>query len=155
MAREMAAQPETVDRVTLPDLLGRIKLAFLAAYGPERGAEASAEAALWATEHLDRLQQMKNPAGYLWRVGVSRTRPRLRVGLPAVTTEEPSFEPKLPASLQSLSRHQRVAVVLVHGYGWTLQEVARVTGRSVASTQRDVTRGLTGLRHALGVNDES
>jgi len=37
-------------------------------------------------------------------------------------------EPGLPRALATLSHSQRVAVVLVYGYGYTLREVSELTG---------------------------
>lgn len=58
------------------DVRPRLARAFSAAYGLERGQEALAEAMAWAWEHADDLATMQNPAGYLYRVGQSRTRSR-------------------------------------------------------------------------------
>lgn len=54
----------------------RLSRAFVAAYGPERGEEALAEALGYAWQHFDELAAMDNPAGFLYRVGQSRSRPR-------------------------------------------------------------------------------
>jgi hypothetical protein len=54
----------------------RLARAFTAAYGPDRGQEALAEAMAYAWTHFDELRAMDNPVGYLFRVGQSRTRPR-------------------------------------------------------------------------------
>ena len=48
---------------------------------------------------------------------------------------EHRFEPGLPAALASLPERQRVAVVLVHGFGYTLREVADLTGIKTATVQ--------------------
>jgi len=47
--------------------------AFVAAYGGERGREATAESLAFAWEHWDRISRMDNAPGYLFRVGQSRT----------------------------------------------------------------------------------
>lgn len=52
----------------------RLSFAYAAAYGPDLGAEATAEAIAYAWEHRDRLNEMANPFGYLYRVGQSRVR---------------------------------------------------------------------------------
>jgi RNA polymerase sigma factor (sigma-70 family) len=64
---------------------------------------------------------------------------------------EPWFEPALAAALESLTRRQRVAVILVHGYGWQLREVAEVCGLAVTTVQNHLERGLAKLRAALEV----
>jgi DNA-directed RNA polymerase specialized sigma24 family protein len=136
----------------------RLARAFAAAYGPDRGQEALAEAMAYAWEHFAELEQMANPAGYLYRVGTSRSRWRRRspVGFP--TPEElglPTVEPKLAGALASLPDRQRVCVALVHGYGWTHQETADLLGLSRSSVQNHVERGLDRLRRAIGVYDDA
>lgn len=103
---------------------------------------------------------MDNPIGYLYRVGQTRTRPRKPpVGsgwdLSGRDSGEHLYEPGLLAAVGSLSEAQRVAVVLVHGYGWTLREVAELTGVTVSTVQTHVDRALTKLRGALEVVDDA
>lgn len=133
----------------------RLSLAFAAAYGPELGREATAEAVAYAWEYWERLAAMSNPVGYLFRVGQSRVR-RHRRRRPPLAPEVPHgrehwVEPGLPAALASLSQRQRVAVVLVEGFGWTQHEVAELTRVSRSSVQKHLERGLARLRSELGV----
>ncbi|MFV1971265.1 MAG: RNA polymerase sigma factor [Acidimicrobiia bacterium] len=137
---------------------GRLSFAFAAAYGPELGREATAEAVAYAWENWERLSSMSNPVGFLYRVGQSRVR-RHRSSTPPVAPEvsserEPWIEPGLPAALASLSERQRVAVVLVEGFGWTQIEVAELTGVSRSSVQKHLGRGLAKLRDGLGVESD-
>jgi RNA polymerase sigma factor (sigma-70 family) len=53
--------------------------------------------------------------------------------------------------LAQLSDRQRVAVVLVHGFGWTLREVAELTGTKITTVQNHLERGLARLRSGLEV----
>ena len=78
----------------------RLRASLVAAYGPERGREAVAEALAWAWEHRSDLAAIAYPVPYLYRVGQSKTRPRLRPRLDtAVTTEgSPWVEPALPGA---------------------------------------------------------
>ncbi len=139
----------------------RLRRALVAAYGPQLGADATAAALGWAWEHFDRVEAMANPAGYLWRVGQSSTRPARRHAswsttlavAPASVTEEPRFEPRLITALDRLSHRQRAAVVLVHGYGYSLTEAADTLGCRVRTLRNHLDRGLTKLRHDLGVTD--
>jgi len=142
----------------------RLQRAFVAAYGPERGAEAVAEALGYAWEHWRRVRRMENPIGYLYRVGQSRTRPRKPVDVrawPAAGEHGaggpagPLVEPGLLAAVASLSEQQRVAVVLVHGYEWTLREVGELMDVSVSTVQTHVERALAKLRAALEVVDDA
>jgi DNA-directed RNA polymerase specialized sigma24 family protein len=45
------------------------------------------------------------------------------------------LEPGLPGALAALSRRQRLVVVLVHGFGYTLHEVAELTGMRRTTVQ--------------------
>jgi DNA-directed RNA polymerase specialized sigma24 family protein len=130
----------------------RLSRAFVAAYGPDRGQEALAEALAWAWEHFDELQEMENPTGYLYRVGQSRTRRRIRrPNFPPPGVDGiPDVEPQLPTALRHLSERQRVCVVLVYAFEWTHQEVAGLLGLSRSSVQNHVERGLERLRAAIG-----
>ena len=130
----------------------RLRRALVATYGAERGREATAEALAYAWEHWERLRGMQNLAGYLYRVGQSRTRQRKDRQLFARPEHpEPWYEPALVAGLVDLSDRQRTAVVLVHGFGWTMREVAELTGVEVTSVQNHLERGLRKLRAALKV----
>jgi DNA-directed RNA polymerase specialized sigma24 family protein len=106
-----------------------LRRALFAALGLDRGGDATAEALGWAWEHWHRVKRMKNPTGYLFRVGQSRTRRRLDP--PVFVREEwrePWIEPALGSALADLSEQQRLAVVLVHAFGWTMRDVAELTG---------------------------
>ena len=128
-------------------------------------ADAVADALAYAWEHWDRVQAMDNPIGYLYRVGRSRLRPRKTPVLPPVDTARiPEVEPGLAPALAGLPERQRVAVVLVHGFGWPPQEVrgqgrggtrreSAALGEASASTVRSHrARGLERLRTTLEVN---
>ena len=135
----------------------RVRRALIATYGPELGAEATAEALAYGWEHWSRIESMDNPAGYLYRVGRTKARGRIRrrrTPLPAVEASvgEMWVEPGLPRSLGRLSARQRTSVVLVHGYGWSYQEVGEVLGIARSSVQQHVDRGLRHLREDLGVD---
>ncbi len=134
----------------------RLRRAFIAAYGAERGREATAEALAWAWEHWQRVRAMRNAAGYLYRVGQSRTRPRRRALMELPTPAvEPWVEPALPAALLALSEDQRTAVVLVYGFGWTLREVADLTGVRKTTVQNHRERGLARLRVSMEAPDHA
>lgn len=128
----------------------RLRRAFVAAYGGERGEEATAEALAFAWENWDRVSKMDNAPAYLFRVGQSRTRkPRTPVTFPPAPNDAPTFEPGLVPAVRALSIHQRTAVVLVYGFGWTLREVAELTGTRITTVQKHLERGLANLRHTL------
>lgn len=128
----------------------RLRRALIAAYGSERGREAAAESLAYAWANWSRVRDLEHPVPYLYRVGQSRSRHRRT---PAVFTlpndAEHVFEPGLVPALASLTESQRIAVVLVHGFAWTLQEVAELTGTKKTSVQNHVERGLAKLRRKL------
>jgi RNA polymerase sigma factor (sigma-70 family) len=134
----------------------QLRRALVAAYGSEAGRDAAAEALAYAWEHWEKLQNIRNLPGYLYRVGQSRSRRRK----PAVLFETPSwperdFEPGLPAALAALSLRQRQAVVLVYGYGCTVREVSELIGVKQTTVHNHVRRGLARLRKSLGVSHDN
>lgn len=131
----------------------RLRRAFTLLRGADRGQEATAEALAWAWEHWDRVTAMANPTGYLYRVGCSRTRWKPeRFAPPPTPPDAPGFEPALVPALGRLTARQRTAVVLVHGCGWTHQEVADALELSRSSVATHVERALSQLRDELGVD---
>ncbi len=127
----------------------------MAAYGRERGHEATAEALAWAWEHQDRLAGLEKPVAYLYRVGQSRTRVRrLRILHGRPEWPDPWVEPALARALANLTARQRIAVVLVHGYGWTFIEVAELLGVKVTTVQNHLNRGLAHLRSFMEVSPD-
>lgn len=137
----------------------RLRRALVARYGHEVGREAAAEALAYAWEHWKRLMEMKNPAGYLFRVGQSRARRYrsrnrpLRTDPVAAGNPEPWIEPQLASALHRLSPRQRTAVLMIHGYGHTYEETARALGVTRSTIQRHVERGMAKLRTDLEVSD--
>ena len=131
----------------------KLRIALMAAYGPERGREATCEALAYGWEHWDRIRTMEQPVGYLYRVGQSKSRRRKtpRPDPVVVVGADPWVEPGLPAALADLTRKQRMAVVLVDAYGWTRQEAAEVMGVSEDTVGTHLRRGLHKLRASLGV----
>ena len=133
----------------------RLRRALVARYGSERGREAVAEALGWAWAHWGRVQAMANPVGYLYRVGQSRTRRRRSVSAPvSASPEMPWVEPGLERAVAELTESQRVAVVLVHGFGWTASEVAELLDVKTTTVQTHVERALARLRVALEVDHD-
>ena len=70
---------------------------------------------------------------------------------PDVADQSPSgaSDIRLPRALAGLRPDERVAVVLVHGYAWTYQEVADLLGVPTSTVRNHVHRGLTRLRSSL------
>ncbi len=137
----------------------RLSFALAAAYGPEVGREATADALMYAWEHWDRVSAMDNPAGYLYRVGQTSSKRHRRAGpvCPpvAMPKDEPWIEPGLPGILAGLPERQRVAVVLIHGLQWTQQEVADLLGVGRTTVERHLERGMRKLRAGLEVSTDA
>ncbi len=133
----------------------RLRRALIARYGVERGREATAEALAWAWQNPSRLDGVRNPVAYLYRVGQSRSRSRrARPVFERAHSSDPLVEPRLAAAVAQLTERQRVSVLLVHGAGWTHAEVAELLGLKAASVQTHVERALDRLRSVLNVEDE-
>lgn len=130
-----------------------LRRALVAAYGPA-GRDAAADALAHAWEHWERVSTMENPAGYLFRVGQTKLR-WYRRRPPAVTPpagpSEHWYEPDLAPALAELTRQQRVAVVLCHGFALTHREVASLLDIAPSTVQNHVERGLAKLRARLEV----
>lgn len=152
----MIETPDDEFRLFVKRAEPRLRRAFIAAYGPERGREATAEALAYGWEHWKELRGVENVTGYLYRVGQSRTRGG-KVPLLFTRSEhaEPWYEPALAPALCKLSDAQRTAVVLIYGFGWTMAEVAELTGVKVTSVQNHLERGLKKLRGALKVTNDA
>ena len=135
----------------------RLRHALIARFGPVVGREATVDALSYGWEHWSRLKKMRNPAGYLYRVGQTKARRALPLSKPALPSppsgHELWVEPGLPAALAALSDRQRTTVLLVHSFEWTHQEVADFLSLSTSSVQRHVERGMAKLRAALEVED--
>ena len=132
----------------------RLRAGLVAAYGPEVGADAAAEALAYGFEHWERLSTMANPAGYLYRVGQSEARRHFRSEsfMPAQPVPGlPEFEPGLAPALEKLTESQRVGVVLVHALGWTLSETAALLDVDVSTVRTHIARAMTKLRNDLEV----
>lgn len=145
---------EFLERVERP-----VHRALLAAFGAVDGRVAAQSAFEWAWEHWDRVITMTNPAAYLYRVGctaAARERPReLPVGANLESSVSGAIEvhPELLRGLDQLAPQQRVAVVLVHGYGYTLREAAVVLGINPSTVRAHAQRALNRLRRTLEETD--
>ena len=135
----------------------RLCQALTAVFGIDRGREAAADAFVYAWEHWDRVAGMVNPAGYLFVVGRDQHRRRFlnRLTKPVFDVgpahRQPWCEPALAVLLAGLSDRERIAVVLVNGFEWSLAEVAELLGVSKSTVQTHAERGMAKLRVGMGV----
>lgn len=137
----------------------RLRVALTAAYGPADGRAAAVDALSWAWEHWEKVRAMANPAGYLFRVGQTAAR-RMKVrsfAEPAdIATahlakfdERGSLDIDLLRSLGDLSEQQRLIVLLVHAFGWTVRDTAEFLEVAPSTVQTHAERGLARLRKSL------
>ena len=134
----------------------RLHRAFLGSRGVDGAADAVSEATTYAWEHWDDVRVMENPAGYLFRVGQSRTRSR-KVGAlpPPDSVGLPDVEPALIPALLALPETQRTAVWLVHACGWSYADAATALETSSSMIGNHVTRAMVKLRAELGVDENA
>lgn len=136
------------------DVEPRLRSALVARYGPTAGRAATVDALSYAWEHWERVSSMHNSVGYLFRVGQSASRRYFSATVPWVegasaTSVESECVPELVPALASLPERQRLAVVLVHGLGWTHRDAAELLEVSRSTIQTHVERALLALRIAL------
>jgi DNA-directed RNA polymerase specialized sigma24 family protein len=145
------------DRVVSP-IVGRVQRGLIAQFGIEVGGDVAAEVVAWAWEHIERLSDVQNPAGFLFRVGQSAARrhrrwERDRARFPArpewVEANAPELDDEVIEAMRLLKASQRVAVLLVHGYGFTYREVADLMQLSEPAVTNHIHRGLIRLRYLL------
>ena len=133
----------------------RLREALSAALGSDLGREATAEALAYAWEQWPRVREMDNPAGYVFAVGRDKGRKLIRrrpvALLPVDPQRTPWVEPALPSALGRLPHQQRVVVMLLHSFEWTMSEVAELLGVSKSTVQSYSERGLARLREEMGV----
>ena len=133
----------------------RLRHALSALFGTDLGKEMTAESLAYGWEHWDRVGKMDNPPGYLYTVGrdrgrrmIARSRPVL---LPVDDQRLPWVEPQLTDALAQLPERQRVVVMLLHSFQWSMSEVGDLLGMSKSTVHTHSRRGLNRLRKHLGV----
>ena len=134
----------------------RVRRALSAAFGSQAGRDATAEALLVAWKNWDRVAAMDNPSGYLYRVGSNEARRSRQTALAKdfsdATERIPWIEPKLAPALAALSEQQRTVIALVHGFEWSLGEVANLLGISKSTVRTHEQRAIESLQRLLGVS---
>jgi len=144
-------------------LVGRIepglRQALVATYGPVDGREATVEALSWAWENWERLDEIDNKVGYLYRVGQTATRRFAATAIPHRPLRDlhatmPEVEPGLIPALERLSAQQRSIVLLVHAHGWSQADVARTLDINPSTVSEHLARGMRRLRNELEAHDD-
>ena len=134
----------------------RLRQALSATLGSDTGVDATADCLSYAWEHWDRVAAMENPVGYLFTIGKNKGRRWLRRRRPVFYAVEPEqsmwVEPGLPRALEQLSERQRVVVVLLYCFDWSMAEVGELLGVTKSTVQNHAERGLTTLRSSMGVD---
>ena len=132
----------------------RLRRVLGAAFGATLGSEACAAALEWAWTTWPKAEGLANPVGYLVKVGRSSLRlDRVKESpsdeIPDRLVESRHTDPDLVAALDDLTEQQRSAVVLVHGFGWTLAEAAEALDVEVSTVRNHIRRALSKLHAAL------
>jgi DNA-directed RNA polymerase specialized sigma24 family protein len=154
-AVEPGDPPAPAFEAFITDASLRLRRSLVARYGVELGVDACSEAIAWAWANRDRLLGMRNPVGYLYRVGQTAVRtqvrrqrvPDLPVELPEGGIEVP--DPGLQAALAQLSHEQRAALMLVHAYGYSYAEAAVMLDVPITTLKNHLSRGGKKLRRIL------
>lgn len=131
----------------------RLRRAYSGRVAPHRVGDAVSTALEFAWRHWDRVAAMEYPVAYLFRVGLSKSRPRRDGRLPAPPPHETAHvEPALISAMQRLPRRQREVIWLVDACDWTPTEAADALELSLSAVRTHRSRGLQRLRRELGVN---
>lgn len=153
----MAATPEPGAAPPFEEFIrtvrARLRPVLWSKWGVEIGSDLCAEVEEYAWIHHERLVAMANPHGYLYRVAQSKARRYTRWSrrnqfpeeFPDLVHDDPELHDTLQL-LAGLNDNQRTCVLLVHGFGWTYDEVAELLGVSRAAVNNHVHRGLSRLR---------
>lgn len=157
----VAVQPDMTEQAFEAFMRGdgdRLRRVMSSQYGVDIGCEAADAALAWAWEHWDRLEPMSNPAGYLYRVSQTHARREISRGRPVTFPPEPTrgtesgsllLDGDLTDALRALPDRQRVAVLMVHVFGWSPSEVAEITELPATTVRSHLRRGLRHLRKSL------
>jgi RNA polymerase sigma-70 factor (ECF subfamily) len=128
--------------------------------------ELAQESMARAYERWERVGTMESPAGYVYRIGVNLNRQRLRHlsvrarRLLAMTSSSDSQQPleirrEIAEAIDSLSRGQREAFMLVEWLGMSAVEAGRILRIAPVSVRSRVHRARTALRDRLSEEGES
>jgi RNA polymerase sigma factor (sigma-70 family) len=151
-ANHQPERPGTFDEL-IDQVRGRLLPVLWSKWGVEVGGDICCEVEEYAWDHHQRLLGMANPIGYLYRVSQSKARRYSRwtkqttfpSRFPDVVHEDPQLQDMLQM-LSALSPDQRTCVLLVHGFGWTYDDVAELLDIKRSAVNNHVHRGMSRLR---------
>ena len=134
------------------DAESRLRRSLSGKMHPDQVADAVSEAMLYAWENRDRILQMSEPIGFLYRVAQSKTRTK-RQGFLAWGDDDriPDVEPGLPRALSKLPAKQATAIWLVKACGFSQVEAATAMDLSPSTVSTHIERGMRRLRIEMGV----
>jgi len=139
----------------LADAVPRLERALVARFGVDDGLDAVAEATAYGLANWDRLREMANPVGYLYRVGESQGRRlgrrwrRIDALVAEPMTHDAVVDIDLQRALTRLKAPERVAIVLVYGHGYTYRQAADVLDIPTTTITNHINRGMANLRRLL------
>ena len=159
---ELAGSFEELVHAEYPGLYGALRLITR-----DRGEaeDLAQEAFLKVWERWDRVQNMDDPAGYLYRTALNLYRKRLRrasvairraVGLAARRDELVDVEThdQVLRALRTLTPRQRVSIVLVDLLDYSSEDAAQVMGIKAATVRVLASQARAALRRNAGATDE-
>lgn len=131
-----------------------LERALVARFGLVDGMDAAADAIEYACANAAQLAEMTNPAGYLYRVGVSRAiRDRRRHNHDALvvspTTTDHVVDVDLQRALLRINPDHRVAILLVHAHGYSYADAGALLDVPPSTVHNYLSRGLARLRRLL------
>ena len=126
-----------------PHLRDTFTVTFVAAFGPNAGRATAADVLTYARHHWVRLRHRHDLAFHLFRLGRRMGRRHLdRLG------DDPAAR-----EFAALTIDERLAVILHRGVGWDFDQIAEITGMSVASLHRHHDHGLAKLNPGMRNSD--
>jgi RNA polymerase sigma-70 factor (ECF subfamily) len=133
-----------------------LRAIYLISGSRDEAEELAQDTFVKACERWDRVREMENPAGYLYRTAVNKRRSvarRLRVAAqrafslrPPDVIAQSDDRDQIRRALALLPESQREAIVLVEWLGLTDAEAGRVLGVSAGAVRVRISRAKASLR---------